>query len=179
MAGGNQGQGRRGNEGPDRNANGGAGSQQGQAPQGAAQRLQEGAQQAGDRFREGYDAAREELTHRYRRAEGAIARNPGNSLLMGFGLGFGIGLAITAMLTHRDEEETWADRYLPDSLRGSHLHEHLRSAVRDARVPESLHHTFHHLAEAHNQLCCANLADVIALISARTLCGSKTFFQSG
>jgi hypothetical protein len=155
MAGGNQGQGRR-NDGPDRNANanGGAGQQQGREPQSTGQKLQEGMHQVSDRFREGYDTAREEMAHRYRQAEGKIARHPGNSLLLGFGLGFGIGLALTAMLMHRDEE-TWADRYLPDSLRdlpdtlrNARVPESVRSAVRDAHVPDSLHHTFHHLAEA-------------------------------
>lgn len=145
MPAGNQGQGRR-NEGNDRN-NGGAGQ--------AARNLSEGVQQASDRFREGYETAREELAHRYRRAEGSIARNPGNSVLIGFGLGVGIGLALTAMLTHR--EETWADRYLPDSLRDlpdslRSARENVRGAVRDAHVPDSVHHTFHHLAEAIRDL---------------------------
>lgn len=144
MAAGNQGQGRR-NEGNDRNNVGGG--QPGRAPQ------PQGTKEVTDRFREGYDQAREELAHRYRRAEGTIARNPGNSVLIGFGLGFGIGLAITALLTQRDE--TWAERYLPDSLqdlperiRKSRLPGQVRDAVHDAHVPDSVHHTLHHLAEA-------------------------------
>jgi len=155
MPGGNQGQGRR-NDGPDRNnanANSGAG-QSSREPQNTGQKLQDGLQQASDRVRQGYGAAREEMAHGYRRAEGAIARNPANSVLLGFGLGFGIGLALTAMLSHRDEE-SWADRYLPDSLRdlpetirNSRIPDQVRSAVRDAHAGESLHHTFHHLAEA-------------------------------
>ena len=141
MASNNPGQGRRNNnEGHDRGNNGGAGQPTPQATQ-----------QVTDRFREGYDAAREELSHRYRRAEGTIARNPGNSVLIGFGLGFGIGLAVTAMLNQH--EETWADRYLPDSLRD------LPDTLRNAHVPESVrgassnvHSTFHHLAESIRDL---------------------------
>ncbi len=152
---GNQGQGRR-SEANDRN-NAGAGQAGREAAQAAGKNLTEGVQQAGDRFREGYEAARQELAHQYRSAEGSIARNPGNSVLIGFGLGVGIGLALTAMLTHR--EETWADRYLPDSLRdlpdtirNARVPEGVRSAVRDAHVPDSVHHTFHHLAEAIRDL---------------------------
>jgi len=85
------------------------------------------------------------------------SRNPANSVLIGFGLGFGIGLAVTAMLTHR--EETWAERYLPDSLqdlpdriRKSGLPDQVRGAVRDAHVPDSVHHTLHHLSEAIRDL---------------------------
>ncbi len=153
MASGNQGQGRR-NEGHDRQ-NGGVGRSAGQE---SGQYLQEGLSEASDRFREGYETAREELAHRYRVAEGAMARHPGSSVLIGFGLGFGIGLAITAMLVHR-EEDSWANRYLPDSLRdlpeqirNSRIPEHLGKAVHDAKVPESLHHTFHHLADAIRDL---------------------------
>ncbi len=137
MASGDQGQGRR-NEGHDRN-NGGANK----PARGAEENVQQGLSQVNDRFREGYETAREEFGHRYRRAEGAIARNPGQSVLIGFGLGFGIGLAITAMLAHR-EEETWADRYLPDSLRdlpsqiqgiAAAFHEHLRKAAAEHAGP--------------------------------------------
>jgi len=147
MAGSNQGQGRRNNHsGSDRNnAN----------PQGSSgQDTAEGTtQDVADRFREGYEQAREELAHRYRRAEGMMARNPGNSLLVGFGLGFGIGLAVTALLTHR--EETWAERYLPDSMQD--LPDRLRrtripKAVRDAQVPDSVHETLHYLTEAVRDL---------------------------
>ncbi len=152
MPSGNQGQGRR-NEGNDR-SNGGVNP----STRDAGRVASETAQQVGDRFREGYETARQEMAHRYRRAEGTIARNPKNSVMLGFGLGVGIGLALTALLTHR-EEETWADRYLPDSLRDlpeslrkARISESVRGAVRDAHVPDSVHHTFHHLAEAIRDL---------------------------
>lgn len=94
--------------------------QQGGAGQGArdqaqniGQQAQQGAGQVGDRLREGYDAAREGAAHGYRQAEGAIARNPGPSVLVGFGVGFGLGLVLFSMFTR---EETWAEKYLPESL---------------------------------------------------------------
>lgn len=84
-------------------------------PQAVGQKIQEGAAQVGQRLSEGYGAVREEAAHRYRRAEGMMARNPAQSVLMGFGLGFGLGLALTTLLAR--PEETWAERYLPDRLR--------------------------------------------------------------
>jgi ElaB/YqjD/DUF883 family membrane-anchored ribosome-binding protein len=65
--------------------------------------------------RERYDQARELVAHKYRRTEGMIARNPGTSVLLGFGLGVGAGLLLTALFAR--EEETWYDRYVPERLR--------------------------------------------------------------
>ena len=42
-----------------------------------------------------------------------MARNPGTSVLVGFGVGFGVGLILCSMFTR---EETWAEKYLPESL---------------------------------------------------------------
>lgn len=84
------------------------------------QRIQDGASQVGERVRDGYDAAREGMAHTYRRAEGVMARHPGQSVLMGFGVGFGLGVLLTVLLTRR-EEESWYDRYVPDRLRNLHL----------------------------------------------------------
>ena len=84
------------------------------------QKLHDGAAQVGERVHDGYDAAREGLAHGYRRAEGAIARNPGQSVLVGFGVGVGVGVAL-AMLLARREEESWYGRYVPDRLRNMHL----------------------------------------------------------
>ena len=84
--------------------------------QAVGQRLQEGASAMKDRAQEGYEAASDEVGHRYRQAEGMIARNPGPSVLVGFGVGFGLGVLLTVLLTRR--EETWYERYMPDSLRG-------------------------------------------------------------
>ena len=78
------------------------------------QQAQQGAEQVGERLREGYEAAREGTMHGYRQAEGMVARNPAPSLLIGFGVGFGLGLVLCSMFTR---EETWAERYLPESLR--------------------------------------------------------------
>ena len=78
-----------------------------------AEQVQQGAEQVGNRLQEGFDSARETAVHGYRRAEGTIARNPGPSVLLGFGVGFGLGLVLCSMFTR---EETWAEKYLPESL---------------------------------------------------------------
>jgi len=97
--------------------------------QGAAERIGEGAAQIGERIREGYGATRDELGHRYRQAEGMIARNPSQSILVGFGVGFGLGVLLTVMLTRR-EEESWYERYVPDRLRHMHMPEmHLPETI--------------------------------------------------
>ncbi|GAC1447545.1 MAG: hypothetical protein NVSMB9_29830 [Isosphaeraceae bacterium] len=158
MPAGNQGQGqgkKQEGQGPqgqhDRNNSGANAAKD--TPQSVVQNVQHGAEQVGQRVQEGYGAVKKEATRRYRRAEGTIARNPSPSLLIGFGVGFGLGLALTSMLGHR--EETWTEKYMPDSLRN--LPDSLRNvripeSVRDAHVPASLHHTFHHLAESIRDL---------------------------
>jgi ElaB/YqjD/DUF883 family membrane-anchored ribosome-binding protein len=106
------------------------------------QQVQQGAEHVAGQVREGLDTARETAAHGYRQAEGAIARNPGPSVLVGFGVGFGLGLVLCSMFTH---EETWAEKYLPDSLQNvpdryqslvaslkslpRTVHDHLPSAV--------------------------------------------------
>ena len=55
-----------------------------------------------------------------RRAEGTIARHPGQSALVGFGVGVGLGVLLAVLLTRR-EEASWYDRYVPDRLRHLHL----------------------------------------------------------
>ena len=98
-----------------KNPNQNSGSAQGARDQlrNAGQQVQQGAEQAGNRLREGYDSAREGAMHGYRQAEGAIARNPAPSMLLGFGVGFGLGLVLCSMFAR---EETWAEKYLPESL---------------------------------------------------------------
>jgi ElaB/YqjD/DUF883 family membrane-anchored ribosome-binding protein len=98
--------------------------------------LQEGAQQVGRRVQEGYDTTRQTVAHGYRQAEGAIARNPAPSVLIGFGVGFGLGLLLTALATQR--EESWYERHVPDSVR--HLQDalaHLPDAIA-RRMPDAL-----------------------------------------
>lgn len=149
MANENQGQGRK-NDGRGRSTNGGAGRDQGQG-QSPEPQAPPGVEQVTNRLHEGYESARDEVSRRFRQTEDAVSHNPGSSVLIGFGLGFGIGLALTIALTSR--EETWAERYLPDSLRD------LPDTLRNARVPESVrgassnvHGTFHHLAESIRDL---------------------------
>jgi hypothetical protein len=93
-----------------------------------------------EQLREGFDTAREEVRQRYRSVEGAMARNPASSVLIGFGFGFGLGLVITTLLGER-HRETWAERHLPDPLR------HWPHSVQDTleqltdsarRLPEAL-----------------------------------------
>ncbi|HEX8199504.1 MAG TPA: hypothetical protein VF590_03390, partial [Isosphaeraceae bacterium] len=76
------------------------------------------------------------VTQGYRQAEGMIARNPSQSVLMGFGVGFGLGLLLTVLMAQR-EEDTWYDRYVPDRLRN--LPDTLRS-LQDAvsHLPEAI-----------------------------------------
>jgi ElaB/YqjD/DUF883 family membrane-anchored ribosome-binding protein len=95
------------------NQNGGSAQGAREQLQNVGQQVQQGAEQAASRIQEGYDSAREGALHGYRQAEGLAARNPGPSLLLGFGVGFGLGLVLCSMFTR---EETWAEKYLPESL---------------------------------------------------------------
>lgn len=105
----NQGQGRQ---------NGGADRGGREPVQNVGQQIQEGAVAMGQRVQEGYGTAREEMSRRYRHAEGMMARNPASSVLIGFGIGFGLGLVLTTLLA-QPEEDRWAERYLPDRLRNA------------------------------------------------------------
>jgi ElaB/YqjD/DUF883 family membrane-anchored ribosome-binding protein len=125
--------------------NGGAPQPQGVRDQiqNAGQQVQQGAEQVANRLRDSYDTAREGALHGYRQAEGAVARNPVPSLLIGLGVGFGLGLVLSSMFSSR--EETWAEKYLPESLQDAPdryhrlveslrslpktVHDHLPSAV--------------------------------------------------
>ncbi len=96
------------------NQNGGSAPGARESIQAAGQQVQQGAEQVANRLREGVDSAREGALHGYRQAEGIAARNPGSSLLVGFGVGFGLGLVLCTLFATK--EETWAEKYLPDSL---------------------------------------------------------------
>ena len=98
----------------------------------------------GDQIRNRIGDVGEYAREGYRQAESLVSQHPGSSVLIGFGVGFGIGLAITALLTQR--EETWTERFLPDSLRKPRLPESIKE------LPDSLHVTFHHLAESIRDL---------------------------
>ncbi|WP_435008136.1 hypothetical protein P12x_005410 [Tundrisphaera lichenicola] len=118
--------------------NAGGGSAQGAQNQvrNAAHQVQQGAEQLGQRIHEGYDTARESAVHQYRQAEGTVARNPGSSVLIGLGVGFGLGLVLSSMLTRR--EETWAEKYLPESLQD--VPDRYRSLVSSLKtLPRSVH----------------------------------------
>lgn len=147
MASGNQGVGRRGGEGRREGHNGG--SQNPKEQQGRA--IPQAAEHLGNRIREGYDSAQEAVSHNYRQAEGTIARNPGSSLLVAFGLGMGLGLVITTLIAH--EEESWSDRHLPDSLR--HLPDsvdRLRRKVPREIAQSHIADSFHSLSESIRDL---------------------------
>ena len=97
-------------------------NQNGGSVQGAREQLQAvggqiqaGAEQVSNRVREGLDTAKEGAAVGYRQAEGLAARNPGPSLLVGFGVGFGLGLVLCAVFAS-EREETWSEKYLPESL---------------------------------------------------------------
>ena len=72
------------------------------------------ADQLSEQAKEQYGKVREETLKGYRQAEGTIARNPAPAMLIGFGVGFGLGVAICSLLGRR--EETWSEKYLPESL---------------------------------------------------------------
>lgn len=76
---------------------------------------QQGAQRLAEQAGEHLGSAREGALRGYRQAEGAIARNPAPAMLIGFGVGFGLGVVLCSLLGQK--EETWAEKYLPDSLR--------------------------------------------------------------
>jgi hypothetical protein len=121
--------------GEGQNPNGG--SMQGARDQvrNVAQQVQQGAEQVGDRLQEGYVSARETALHGYRQAEDTIARNPGPSLLLSFGVGFGLGLVLCSMFTR---EETWAEKYLPESLQD--VPDRYRSLVASLKsLPKTVH----------------------------------------
>jgi ElaB/YqjD/DUF883 family membrane-anchored ribosome-binding protein len=128
------------------NQNGGAAQGAREQLQNVGQKFQEGAEQVSNRLHEGYDSAREGAMHGYRQAEGLVARNPAPSILIGLGVGFGLGLVLSSMLTSR--EETWAEKYLPESLQDApdryhRLVESLRS------LPRTVHDHLPHAVAKH------------------------------
>ena len=111
---------------PQRNSGQGQGRQNGGAReqgQSVGEKIKEGAEQASQSLRENYETVSDEMGRRYRRAEGMMARNPTQSVLIAFGVGFGLGIVLTTMLS--GPEESWAERHIPDRLRNA---------------PDSLHH---------------------------------------
>ena len=78
--------------------------------------VKQSAEQLAQQAKEHYGNAREGAMKGYRQAEGAIARNPAPAMLIGFGVGFGLGVVLCSLLAS-GKEETWAEKYLPDSLK--------------------------------------------------------------
>jgi len=117
------------------NPNGGSAQGAREQVQAVGQQVQHGAEQVANRIQEGYVAAKEGTLHGYRQAEGLAARNPGPSLLLGFGVGFGLGLVLCSMFTR---EETWAEKYLPESLQDvPDRYKHLVSSLKS--LPKQVH----------------------------------------
>jgi hypothetical protein len=112
------------------------------------EQLRAGAEMVGNRLREGFDSARESMVRGERSAEEMVASYPASSLLLSFGVGFGVGLLLTTVLTRR--EETWAERYLPDSLSHLRIPEQMSRAAH--QVPDSLQSSFHSLADSIREL---------------------------
>ena len=104
----------------------------------------DGIEEVAARVHGGLEAVGERAREEYGHASKAVALHPGSAVLLGLGLGFGIGLAVTALLSRR--EETWAEHYLPDSLRKREMPESVRA------MPDAMHATFHHLAESIKDL---------------------------
>ncbi len=91
-----------------------AAQQVSQGAQRTGDQLKQGAEQASDRLKQGYGDAREQALSGYRQVEESIAGNPLPSVLIGFGVGFGVGLVLISAFAGR--EQTWAEKYLPESL---------------------------------------------------------------
>jgi hypothetical protein len=138
MATSNQGQGRRkdGREG-----NHAAHEKESNQP---VEQLRSGAEMVGNRLREGYDTAREAVERGGEGAQEMVASYPASSLLLSFGVGFGVGLLLTTVLTRR--EETWAERYLPDSLSHLRIPDQMSRAAH--QIPDSLQSSFQSLADS-------------------------------
>ena len=100
---------------PNAPAGPGQSRQNGGTTSGAAHRIHEQGEELLDRAREGLDQAREQALHGYQQAEGIVARNPGQAVLIGFGVGFGLGFLLAAVLVSK--EETWYERNVPKGLR--------------------------------------------------------------
>ncbi len=83
------------------------------------------AEQLAQRAKDNYGPAREAAFSSYRQAEGTIARNPTPAILIGFGVGFGVGVVLCSLFTKK--EETWSEKYLPESLQD--LPDHYESLV--------------------------------------------------
>ena len=77
--------------------------------------VKQGADQLSQQAKEHYGNVREGALKGYRQAEGTIARNPTPSVLISFGVGFGLGVVLCSLLTKK--EETWSEKYLPESLK--------------------------------------------------------------
>ena len=85
-----------------------------EAAQPALDKAKATADQLAQQAKEHLGTAREGALKGYRQAEGAIARNPAPAMLIGFGVGFGLGVVICSLLTKK--EETWQEKYLPESF---------------------------------------------------------------
>ncbi len=91
-----------------------AAQQVSQGAQRTGDQLKQGAEQAGERLKQGYGEVRDQAFSGYQQVEESIAGNPLPSVLIGFGVGFGIGLVLISAFAGR--EQTWAEKYLPESL---------------------------------------------------------------
>ncbi len=130
-----------------KNQNGGAAQGAREQVQNVGQQFQQGAEQVSHRLQDGYETARDGAIHGYRQAEGLVARNPAPSLLIGLGVGFGFGLVLSSLLAPR-REETWVEKYLPESLQDApdryhRLVESLRS------LPKTVHDHLPHAVSKH------------------------------
>jgi len=101
----------------------------------AGQQIREGAGNVAGRLNEGLEVARDRAAQGYRQAEGAIARNPGPSVLISFGIGLGIGIALVQLLGQ--EEQSWTDRNIRNPIRDLQLDRRAREVVKNA--PEQAH----------------------------------------
>lgn len=101
-----------------------------------------------ERAQETMRSVQDGITQGFHRAEEAVARNPGSSVLLGLGLGFGLGLVLTTILTRPEESwSEWSSRQAHDAMR------HARDSTKHARhLASELPDSFYQLADAIRHL---------------------------
>lgn len=110
--------------------------------------LERGDTPMSERAHETLRSMQDGISRGYHRAEDAVARNPGSSVLLSLGIGFGLGLVLTTILSRSEESwSEWSSRQARDAMR------HARDSTRQAEhFARDLPDTFQHLADSIRHL---------------------------